>query len=149
MSLAFPTPWIYTEAARWFRKAAEQGEPRAQYDLRLMYNTGRGVPRDDGEAVRCYRKAAEPGDALAQYNLGSLYATGQGVPRDACHRTTCSASVVQSGRRTFPGIGDRSPRDGHQGSRSRRREDDGGADCRGGTARPRMETEVSGGRRGQ
>ncbi len=37
-------------AARWFRRAAEQGHPLAQYRLGLAYLTGSGVPRDVEEA---------------------------------------------------------------------------------------------------
>ena len=36
----------YKEAVKWFRKAAEQGEALAQYDLGFMYGKGHGVPRD-------------------------------------------------------------------------------------------------------
>jgi len=36
----------YTEAARWFHKAAEQGNASAQLNLGGMYAKGRGVPRD-------------------------------------------------------------------------------------------------------
>jgi TPR repeat protein len=30
----------------WYRRAAEQGEPTAQYLLGLMYDKGQGVPQD-------------------------------------------------------------------------------------------------------
>ena len=36
----------YDEAARWFRKAAEQGDAEAQYNLGFMYETGRGGRKD-------------------------------------------------------------------------------------------------------
>ena len=35
-----------TEAVKWFRKAAEQGDASAQNDLGVMYQNGRGVPQD-------------------------------------------------------------------------------------------------------
>ena len=41
----------YTEAARWFRAAAEQGHPRAQSNLAVLYGKGLGVPQD---YVRAY-----------------------------------------------------------------------------------------------
>jgi len=75
-------PQDYAEAARWYRKAAEQGDARAQKDLGHMYFDGRGVPQDYAEAARWYRKAAEQGDARAQYSLGAMYNMGQGVLRD-------------------------------------------------------------------
>ena len=36
----------YTEAANWYRKAAEQGHANAQYKLGMCYENGRGVPQD-------------------------------------------------------------------------------------------------------
>jgi TPR repeat protein len=53
-----------TQAARWYRLAAEQGYARAQYSLGRMYESGQGVPEDYVEAVRWYRLAAEQGYAV-------------------------------------------------------------------------------------
>ena len=64
------------------RKAAEQGDTSAQFNLGVMYANGRGVPQDYAEAARWYRKAAEQGHAPAQFNLADMYASGQGVPQD-------------------------------------------------------------------
>ena len=64
------------------RRAAEQGNASAQFNLGLMYDNGEGVPEDDREAVKWYRKAAEQGNLFAQYNLGVMYAKGEGVPED-------------------------------------------------------------------
>ena len=61
------------EAAKWFRKAAEQGDPEAQNSLGFCYAEGQGVPHDIDEAMRWYRKAAEQGHVTAQSNLGSCY----------------------------------------------------------------------------
>ena len=51
----------YAEAAKWFRKAAEQGHAEAQYNLGYCYYNGYGVERSYEEAAECYRKAAEQG----------------------------------------------------------------------------------------
>lgn len=64
------------------RKAAQEGNANAQYDLGFVYDKGQGVPQDDAQAVFWYRKAAEQGDAFAQNNLASLYEQGRGVPQD-------------------------------------------------------------------
>ena len=69
----------YAEAARWYRKAADQGDVAAQFNVGVMYERGQGVPQDYAEAARWYRKAADQGYAAAQGNLGNLYAHGQGV----------------------------------------------------------------------
>ncbi len=75
-------PQDYAEAARWFRKAAEQGEVGAQTQLGFMYEKGQGVPQDYAEAARWYRKAVEQGDAKSQFNFGVMYFDGKGVPQD-------------------------------------------------------------------
>lgn len=72
----------YATAIKEWRPLAEAGDASAQYNLGVMYETGRGVPQDDQEAVKWYRKAAEQGDASAQHNLGLMYDNGQGVPQD-------------------------------------------------------------------
>ena len=43
-------PQDHAEAALWYRKAAEQGDPDAQFNLGLSYAGGEGVPQDDAEA---------------------------------------------------------------------------------------------------
>ena len=72
----------YATAFKLWRPLAEQGNENAQYNLGLMYHTGRGVLQDYKEAVRLYRLAEEQGNASAQYNLGLMYYTGQGVLQD-------------------------------------------------------------------
>ncbi|MCH5319836.1 MAG: sel1 repeat family protein [Paramuribaculum sp.] len=72
----------YAEAARWFRKAAEQGDETGQCGLGRMYATGQGVAQDYAEAARWYRKSAEQGNAAAQWSLGLLYTYGEGVAQD-------------------------------------------------------------------
>jgi uncharacterized protein len=75
-------PTDYAEAIRWFRKAAEQGNAKAQFSLASKYHLGEEVTQDYGEAIRWYRKAAEQREPLAEFNLGVMYAKGQGVPQD-------------------------------------------------------------------
>jgi len=72
-----------SEAAKWFRLAADKGNAAARFTLGVMYGEGRGVPQDYAEAARWYRRAAEQGDAQAQYNLGLAYARGEGVTQNA------------------------------------------------------------------
>jgi TPR repeat protein len=72
----------YAEAAKWYRRAAEQGNDGAQLFLGIMYQDGRGVPQDYAEAVTWYRRAAEQGIAEAQNNLGYMYDNGHGVPQN-------------------------------------------------------------------
>jgi len=67
----------------WYRKAARDGQPVAQFVLAALYLRGTGVLRDTAEAARLYRQAAEAGLAAAQYALGLLYRDGIGTARDA------------------------------------------------------------------
>ena len=69
------------QAVFWYRKSAEQGNAKAQYNLGLMYGKG-DVPKDAVQAVSWYRKSAEQGNASAQSNLGASYYKGEGVPKD-------------------------------------------------------------------
>ncbi len=72
----------YDTALKEFRPLAEQGHPKAQYNLGVMYQLGLGVPQDNQEAAQWCRLAAEQGHAGAQVLLATMYHLGQGVPRD-------------------------------------------------------------------
>ena len=72
----------YAEAAKWYRRAADQGDIIAVFNLGGLNENGRGVPQDYAEAVRLYQIAADAGNADAQYNLGRMYGLGQGVPQN-------------------------------------------------------------------
>ena len=80
--ISFELAGKYIEAAKWFRRAADQGNADAQYYLGQMLRTGQGIPHGYSEAARWYRRAAEQGHVIAQYILGLMYRLGQGVPRD-------------------------------------------------------------------
>ena len=45
-------------AVEWYRKAAEQGNVRAQYSLGVMYETGQGISQDNVQAYLWYDLAA-------------------------------------------------------------------------------------------
>ncbi len=64
----------YATALKIWTPLAEQGNPRAQRMLGVMYDMGRGVTQDYAQAVKWYRKAAEQGNASAQNYLGRAYA---------------------------------------------------------------------------
>jgi uncharacterized protein len=63
-------------------KAAQAGDPIAQYKLAMIHYEGRGVPRDDEEAMKWLLKAAQQDHIEAQYVLGVMYEKGESVPRD-------------------------------------------------------------------
>jgi TPR repeat protein len=69
------------EAMRWYRLAADQGDPIGQNSVGVMYANGEGVPKNDAEAVKWYRLAATQNEE-AQFNLGVMYANGRGVSKN-------------------------------------------------------------------
>lgn len=70
------------EAVKWFRKAAKQNNPDAQYKLGECYFDGFGVTPKKAEAVKWFRKAAKQGSRKAQTKLGECYEHGWGVRRN-------------------------------------------------------------------
>jgi TPR repeat protein len=72
----------FQEAATWYRKTAEQGDPKSQNNPGVLRATGQGVPRDGVEVVRWYRLAAEQNDFEAHSNLAVMYLQGRGVRHD-------------------------------------------------------------------
>jgi len=75
----------YATALREWTPFAEQGDAYAQYNLGVMYDSGKGVLQDHKTAVKWYTLAAEQGQASAQTNLGLMYNNGEGVLQD--HKT--------------------------------------------------------------
>lgn len=68
----------YTNAAQWYLKAAQQGDPHAQYNLAVLLQNGKGVKRNLKEAIDWYQKAASQGYVNAMYNLAYMLENGQG-----------------------------------------------------------------------
>jgi len=57
-------------AAEYFRKAAEQGDDQAQFNLAWMFQHGRGVVQDFTAAAFWYGKAADQGHLSSVAVLG-------------------------------------------------------------------------------
>jgi len=75
----------YTEAAKQYRLAAEQGNPKGQSHFGDMYYWGLGgIEIDKVEAARLYRLAADQGDAFGESMLASMYLEGdpRAIPRN-------------------------------------------------------------------
>ncbi len=65
-----------------WKPLAQAGEARAQFNLGVMFDQGRGVARDQENAILWWRKAAEQGMAQAMHNLANVYIAGEGAPPD-------------------------------------------------------------------
>jgi hypothetical protein len=72
-----------TQAIHWFRQAAAQSYPPAEFQIGQLYELGFGVTQSDAEALAWYRRAAEHGFAAAHRALGDFYRKGRGVGADA------------------------------------------------------------------
>ena len=69
-------PQDQSEAARWFRKAAEQGFVVAQERFANVLLYGYGVTQSTPEALAWFQKAAEHGDVESADMLGQVYENG-------------------------------------------------------------------------
>jgi TPR repeat protein len=78
----FGTKKNITDAMKWLRKAANQGDALAADRISYFYHDGIGVKADSTESAKWCRIAAESGYANAQNYLGMMYEDGDGVPKD-------------------------------------------------------------------
>jgi len=60
------------EAAKWYKLAAEQGVPEAQFQYALMLIDGEFVDKDGDQAFALMEDAANAGNALAQFNYAQM-----------------------------------------------------------------------------
>lgn len=71
-----------TDAANWFRRAADNGDVAGEVEYAILLFNGDGVAKDETRAARYFRHAAERGNAIARNRLARLYAAGRGVPKN-------------------------------------------------------------------
>lgn len=93
----YGVPKNYSEAMKWYRKAANQGYADAQRSLGRMYHLGQGVPQNYAEAMKWYKKAADQGNVLAQARLGDMYYFGYGVPHNYVEAAKCYRKAAYQG----------------------------------------------------
>ncbi len=72
----------HEKAIECFRKAAENGNANAQYEMGKWCESRQGVGENPYEAVAWYRKAAEQGNGWAQHDLANCYYHAKGVKQD-------------------------------------------------------------------
>lgn len=76
---------------------ARDGDPKSQFYLGYLYETGQGVEVDYEQAAIWYEKSADAGCRIADCNLGNLYMNGRGV------ETNHDEAVRRFGRCVSPG----------------------------------------------
>ncbi len=72
----------FKNALPLLKKAANLGNPEAQYNYGVFYQQGIEVPQDDRLANQWFIKSAEQGWKDAQFKIAYSYGTGRGVPQD-------------------------------------------------------------------
>lgn len=70
------------QAAYWYEKAANSGDPGAQLQIGFFYEAGVGVERDPARAALWFQRAMASGSVAAKVNLGVAYTWGTGVRKD-------------------------------------------------------------------
>ena len=85
------------EAAAEFLKCADMGHPRCESAIGLMYDQGRGVPKDMVKAVYYVTRAAAGGNRGAQYQIGVWFEDGDIFTRDAASAWSWYMKSAQQG----------------------------------------------------
>jgi hypothetical protein len=67
------------EAAKWYRRSAEAGQPFAQNNLGVMYKHGRGVKQDNVQAYFWFSLASKYYLEFEEMNLERARQNRQGV----------------------------------------------------------------------
>ena len=111
------------KAMEWFRKSAENSEPRALYQMALFYRDGIGIEADAAHAQELFSKAlagflrleGKTPSAQIKYKIAGLYARGDGTVQDSeqafrwylaaaenghPHAAYCAAKAYESGNGT-------------------------------------------------
>ena len=86
------------EAVRYYRMAADSGEPRGQMELARMYLSGEGVERDEATALSWIEQARDQGHAPALTQLGYAHLNGTlGFARDRGQARTLFQQALDAG----------------------------------------------------
>lgn len=76
---------------------ADSGYTPAQYNMGVMYLTGKGVSKNQSQGVKYLRKAADRGHTKAASTIGAMYLQGQAVTRNAGQARRYLTKAAQKG----------------------------------------------------
>ena len=85
------------QAAYWYEKAADSGDPAAQEEIGYFYQAGIGVERDPVRAAKWFERAVAGGLISAKVNLGVAYVWGLGVRKDPVFAVQLFREAAQKG----------------------------------------------------
>jgi len=91
----------YIKSLDTFYALAKEGDPKAQFNVGLIYAEGKGVNRDTYQAKEWYTKAAKQGNTAAQYNLAKLISATakEGMPQTLEQVRYWYEKAVEGGRK--------------------------------------------------
>ena len=84
-------------ALPWLKKAADAGQPVAQYRLGTMYERGQGITASGALAAKWYLAAAGQGNRKAMHNLAVAYAEGSAGRKDTQEAARWFTKAAQLG----------------------------------------------------
>jgi TPR repeat protein len=90
-------PAAAQDAEALYGTACDAGDRDACGVLALMFETGRGIPRDLEKAASRYGQACQLGDMEGCTILGSMYVSGQGVTRDLARAVSLHERACEGG----------------------------------------------------
>ena len=85
------------QAAYWYEKAANAGDPAAEEQIGYFYLVGIGVPRDPVRATHWYALAVAGGSISAKVCLGVAYIWGIGVRKDVAFAADLFRQAAERG----------------------------------------------------
>jgi TPR repeat protein len=94
-------PVNHSEALKWFKYSAKNGEKVAMYNIGTFYANGTGVNQDDAEAAKWFISSAKNGFADAQLAVGKIYLEGKGVKKDALEAAAWFQKIIDDHPRPF------------------------------------------------
>lgn len=69
----------FTEALKWYTRAADLGSGQAAYRIAEMYRIGQGVRKNVQTAIEWFAKAHDNYNKDAAFTIARIYATGEGA----------------------------------------------------------------------
>ena len=88
------------QAAYWYEKAANAGDPGAQQEIGYFYQAGIGVERNPARAAQWFERAVAGGLISAKVNLGVSYVWGSGMRKDPVFAAQLFREAAQKGSGT-------------------------------------------------
>jgi hypothetical protein len=72
----------FSAAFRSFKQLASSGDANSQFQLSMLYTSGKGATADNKQALYWLKQAATHGQVMAQSNLGVAFNMGRVIPQD-------------------------------------------------------------------